>query len=310
VIFIRQMYGSALQPQQMKTPDPLRRKCAGAVRGTGLREFGASKRPNTLWRLTMIRSIFLRLCIASAGLFATSAAHAADIKVLTAGAMKSVVLALQPGFEAQSGHKLVVDNGTAGDLARRIGGGEAFDVAIITPPIVAELIKQGKLAAGTDANIAAVGIGVAVKEGAAKPAIATVEEFKQALLAAGTVAYIDPRAGGSSGIYFDKLLEKLGIADAVRAKAKLKASGYVAELIVSGEADLAIHQISEILPVKGVTLVGPLPAEIQNFTIYTVGLSPSANNADAAKAFAGYLASPAVDAILTPRGLTRAPASK
>jgi molybdate transport system substrate-binding protein len=258
----------------------------------------------------MARLIFIGFCIASAGLFAASAAHAADIKVLTAGAMKSVVLALQPGFEAQSGHKLTIDNGTAGDLARRIGGGEAFDVAIITPAVVSDLMKQGKLAAGTDANIAAVGIGVAVKEGAVKPAIATVEEFKQALLAARNVAYIDPKAGGSSGIYFDKLLEKLGIADVVRAKAKLKAGGYVAEMIVSGEADLAIHQISEILPVKGVMLVGPLPAEIQNFTIYTVAINTSARDADAAKAFAAYLASPAADAILTPRGLTRAPATK
>ncbi len=250
--------------------------------------------------------------IASTALLWTAVApvHAADIRVLTAGAMKSVVLALQPGFEAQTGHRLTIDNGTAGDLARRIGGGEAFDVAIITPAVVADLIKQTKIAAGTEANIAAVGIGVAVKEGAVKPAIATVEEFKQALLAARNVAYIDPKAGGSSGIYFDKLLEKLGIADAVRAKAKLKVGGYVAELIVSGEADLAIHQISEILPVKGVTLVGPLPAEIQNFTVYTVGLGTSTRDADAAKAFAAYLLSPAADASLTPRGLTRAPQQK
>jgi molybdate transport system substrate-binding protein len=233
--------------------------------------------------------------------------QAADIKVLTAGAMKSVVLALQPGFEAQTGHKLIIDNDTAGGLAKRIGGGEAFDVTIITPATVADLVKQGKITTGTDANIAAVGIGVAVKDGAAKPAIGTVEELKQALLAASSVAYIDPKAGGSSGIYFDKLLEKLGIADAVRAKAKLKAGGYVAEMLVSGEADLAIHQISEILPVKGVALVGPLPAEVQSITIYTAGVSAATLNAEAAKAFAAYLSAPATDAVLTMRGMTRAP---
>lgn len=245
----------------------------------------------------------LLACIASV----STPAHAADIKVLTAGAMRSVIVALQPGFEAQSGHKLTIDNGTAGDLARRIGGGEAFDIAIITPAVVADLIKQAKLVAGTDVNIAAVGIGVAVKEGAAIPSIRTVDEFRQALLAARAVAYIDPKAGGSSGIYFDKLLEKLGIADAIRAKAKLKSGGYVAELVANGDADLAIHQISEILPVKGVTLVGPLPAEIQNYTIYTAGIGAGALDPNAAKAFAVFLAGPAADAVLISRGLTRAP---
>ncbi len=253
----------------------------------------------------MIRSVLVRCCVAAVGWSATASAHAADIKVLTAGAMKSVVLALQPGFEAQTGHKLTIDNGTAGDLSRRIGGGEAFDVAIVTPAVVTDLVKQGKIAAGTDANIATVGIGVAVKEGAANPAIATVDEFKQALLAARAVAYIDPKAGGSSGIYFDKLLEKLGIADAVRAKAKLKAGGYVAELLVSGDADLAIHQISEILPVKGVTLVGPLPAEIQNLTVYTAGTSAATRDLAASGAFTTYLKGAEADAVLTAKGMRR-----
>ncbi len=254
----------------------------------------------------MIRGVLALCCVAAVGWSATGSADAADIKVLTAGAMKSVVLALQPGFEAQTGHKLTIDNGTAGDLSRRIGGGEAFDVGIITPAVVADLIKQGKIAAGTGANIATVGIGVAVKEGAAKPAIATVDEFKRALLAARAVAYIDPKAGGSSGIYFDKLLDTLGIADAVRSKAMLKSGGYVAELVASGEADLAIHQISEILPVKGAVLVGPLPAEIQSFTIYTTGIGAAAREVGAAKAFAAYLASPAADDALMARGMTRA----
>ena len=254
----------------------------------------------------MIRNVLALFCAVAVSLAAAATAHAAEIKVLTAGAMKAVVLALQPGFEAHSGHKLTIDNGTAGDLLRRIGGGEAFDVAIITPAAIADLIKQTKIVSGSEANVAAVGIGVAVKGGAAKPAIATVEDFKQTLLAARAVAYIDPKAGGSSGIYFDKLLEKLGIADAVRSKAKLKAGGYVAELVASGEADIAIHQISEILPVKGVVLVGPLPADIQNYTVYTTGVSAAARDAGAANAFAAYLVSPVADAALIARGMTRA----
>jgi molybdate transport system substrate-binding protein len=253
----------------------------------------------------MIRHVLALGCVAAISWANAATAYAADIKVLTAGAMKAVVLALQPGFEAKTGHKLTIDNGTAGDLASRIASGEAFDVAIITPAVIADLTKQAKVVAGSDANIAAVGIGVAVKEGAAKPPIGTVDEFKQALLAARSVAYIDPKAGGSSGIYFDKLLEKLGIADAVRAKAKLKAGGYVADLVASGEADLAIHQISEILPVKGVTLVGPLPAEIQNLTVYTASLSATARDVEASAVLIAYLKGADADAILTAKGMRR-----
>lgn len=236
---------------------------------------------------------------------AASAASAADIRVLTAGAMKSVVLAVKPAFEAKTGHTLIVDNGTVGDLVRRIATGEAFEVAIVTPSAIDDLTRQGKLVPGINLHIAAVGIGVAVKDGAPKPAIATVEQFKQALLAARAVAYIDPKAGGSSGIYLDKLLDKLGIGDAVRAKAKLKSGGYVAELVASGEADLAIHQISEILLVKGVTLVGPLPKEIQNTTIYAAGVGANAQSAAAAASFVEALKSDATTTILAAKGMTR-----
>src|SRR5215475_14957036 len=132
---------------------------------------------------------------------AASAANAAEIKVLTAGAFKQVLVALVPDFEKATGHKVVVDNDTAGALARRIKGGEAFDVAIITPGAIDDLAKDGKVVAGSRANLARVGIGVMVREGAPRPDISTVEAFKRAVLEAKTVAYIDPASGGSSGIY-------------------------------------------------------------------------------------------------------------
>ncbi|MGC1696544.1 MAG: substrate-binding domain-containing protein, partial [Pseudolabrys sp.] len=190
---------------------------------------------------------------------AGSAANAAEVKVLTAGAFKQVVLALVPDYERQTGNHVTVDNGTTGQLKGRIDGGEAFDIVVITPAVVDQMTASGKVAAGSKINLASVDIGVVVKEGAQKPDISTVEKFKEALLKAKSVAYIDPASGGSSGIYVDKLVEKLGIADQIRPKAKLKKGGYVAELIASGEAELGVHQISEIVPVKGVTLVGPLP---------------------------------------------------
>jgi len=146
---------------------------------------------------------------------AGSAALAAEVKILTAGAFKQVVLELVPDYEKQTGNKVVVDNDTAGALKKRIEGGEAFDVAVITPGVVDELAGAGKIAAGSRVNVASVGVGVVVKDGAPKPDVSTVEAFKRALLAAKSVAYIDPASGGSSGIYIDKLLDRLGIADQI-----------------------------------------------------------------------------------------------
>ncbi|HSP49506.1 MAG TPA: molybdate ABC transporter substrate-binding protein [Pseudolabrys sp.] len=230
-------------------------------------------------------------------------ANAAEIKVLTAGAYKQVVLALVPDFEKQTGHKVTVDNGTTGQLKKRIEGGEAFDLLVITPAMVDEMIASGKLAAGSQVKLASVGVGVVVKEGAPKPDISTVDKFKQALLAAKSVAYIDPMSGGSSGIYVDKLLVKLGIAEQIKPKAKLKQGGHVADLIVSGEAELGIHQISEIVPVKGAALVGPLPKEIQNTTTYASGLSASAKDKDAVKELIKYLSGPDAAAVLKSKGM-------
>jgi molybdate transport system substrate-binding protein len=233
-------------------------------------------------------------------------ATAAEIKVLTAGAFKQVVLALVPDFEKQTGNKVTVDNGTTGELTKRVNGGEAFDILVITPAVVEEMIASGKLAAGSRVMLASVGVGVMVKEGAPKPDVSTVEAFKQALLAAKSVAYIDPASGGSSGIYIDKLLVKLGIADQIKPKAKLKKGGYVADLIASGEAELGIHQISEIVPVKGVTLVGPLPKEIQSTTTYAAGLSASARDKDAAEELTKYLSGPDAAAVLKSKGMSPA----
>jgi molybdate transport system substrate-binding protein len=233
------------------------------------------------------------------------AARAAEIKLLTAGAMRAVVVALLPDFEKETGHKVAIDNATAGTLKKRIEDGEAFDVAIITPAVVDDLAGKGKIVAGSRIDLAKVGMGVAVKEGAAVPDIGSVEAFKRMLLAAKSVAYIDPKAGGSSGIYFDKLLDRLGIGDQIRPKAKLKQGGYVAELVASGEAEVAIHQISEIVPVKGAILVGPLPADVQNFTTYSAGLGAAARDAAAAKALIQFIAGPASGPILKTKGMEK-----
>jgi molybdate transport system substrate-binding protein len=146
-----------------------------------------------------------------------------------------------------------------------------------------------------------------VKEGAPVPDISSVEAFKTALKGAKSVAYIDPASGGSSGIYLTGLFDKLGIAADIKPKAKLKQGGYVAELIANGEAELGLHQISEILPVKGVKLVGPLPAEIQNYTTYTAAAGVQAQQKDGAEAMLKLLAGPQGEAVLKARGMERPP---
>ncbi len=142
----------------------------------------------------------------------SATAVAAEIRVLTAGAFKQVVLALVPDFEKQSGHKVTVDNDTAGALKKRLEGGEAFDLAVITPVVVDDLVSKGKIVGGSKVNLATVGVGVVVKEGAPKPDVSTVEAFKKALLAAKSVAYIDPASGGSSKSLSTNCLNDLALA--------------------------------------------------------------------------------------------------
>jgi molybdate transport system substrate-binding protein len=241
--------------------------------------------------------------IAGALLLGAQTAGAAEIKVLTAGAFKQVLLAVVPQYEKQTGNTVKVENDTVGGLVKRIEGGDAFDVVIVSPAAIDNLAKAGKVAAGSHSDLARVGVGIVVKEGAPRPDISSVDAVKRALVAAKSVAYIDPASGGSSGIFVDRLLDKLGIAGDIKPKAKLIPGGLVAEHIANGEAEIGIHQISEILPVKGVTLVGPLPTEIQNYTTYAAGLGTGAKDADAAKALIKLLAGPDAAAVFKSKGM-------
>jgi len=243
------------------------------------------------------------LVLASVLALSAQLALADTLKVLTTGAYKQVLMALVPGFEARTGHKLEVDNDTAGALSRRIAAGETFDVLVLTPGGLKPLAANGKVVPDSVTDLGRAAIGVAVKDGTPLPAMGTVEEFKQAVLNAKKVAYIDPAAGGSSGIYLDGLFQRMGIAQAVRAKAVLVPGGLVATRLVSGEADLAIHQISEILPVAGVTLVGPLPEAIQNYTTYAGAVSGSTRKAQAARDFLATLSGPQAQEVLRSKGM-------
>ncbi|GAB3762469.1 substrate-binding domain-containing protein [Ramlibacter monticola] len=233
------------------------------------------------------------------------AAHAAaaELKVLSAGAFKPVLVALQPAFEQQTGHRLRIENDTAGALQKRIAGGEAFDLVFSSPASLKPLREGGQVAAEEPVPLAQVAIGVAVRRGAPLPDISTVEAFRSAVLHARSVAYIDPAAGGSSGIYLDGLFERWGIGPIVRAKAVLVPGGLVATRVVDGSADLGIHQISEILAVPEAVLVGPLPAEIQNYTVYAGALAAQTKEAAAARELLAALRGTGAVQILRAKGM-------
>lgn len=243
-----------------------------------------------------------RLLFLSLVLLVTGQAAAAELHVLTAGAYKPVVADLAPDFETRTGHRLVVANDTAGALVWRIEAGEAFDLVVLPAGALDDLARKG-LVAGAATPLARVGVGVVVKAGAPRPDIATTAAFRDAVVAAPSVAYIDPAAGGSSGVYLDCLFARLGIAETVRARAVLVPGGLVAERVVRGEAQLGIHQISEILAVPGANLVGPLPAEIQNSTVYAGGISARAVEPDAARALLATLGGDAARALLARKGM-------
>jgi len=226
-----------------------------------------------------------------------------ELKMLHAGAITQVVRGVVPQFERDTGHKVTLHRDTAGALTKLIESGEAFDVGLLTPEAVDKLTEKGRFVPASRTSIARVGVGVVVKEGTPLPDIGTVAAFRQALLDAKSVAYIDPHAGGSSGIYVAGLLEKMGIAREVNAKAKLIHGGAVATHIANDVAELGVHQISEILPVKGIVLVGPLPQEIQNYTTYAAGVGANARHPDEARALIRAFVAPKNADLIRSKGL-------
>ena len=228
----------------------------------------------------------------------------AEIKVMSAGAVKPMVAALGAEFERATGNKLNLNFGTAGALRDRIKGGEAADLVVLSESIIDGLDKLGLIVAGSVTDLGRTVTGVVVREGAAMPDISTPEAFKQALLKAKSVAYTDPKAGGSGGIMFAAMLEKLGIAEEVNKKAVLGKGGVdVTISIVEGRAELGTTFISEVLPIKGAKVVGPLPGDLYNANTYTGAIHAGAAAREGAAALLRYLVNPATRARWTAAGL-------
>jgi molybdate transport system substrate-binding protein len=227
------------------------------------------------------------------------AAVAAEVKVMAGAGMSGAFAELVPQFERATGHKIVIQYGGGATLKKQIEAGEAFDVAIIDSHEVDALIKQGKIAADTRSDVVRVGIGVAVREGAPKPDISTVDAFKDTLLNAKSITYAPQ---GSTGRHLPKVLDRLGIADQVKGKTKLNALDRVAQAVAAGEVELAIGGIPS-LSAKGVQLVGLLPAELQSWFVNTAGVSSTAKQPDAAKGLIKYLATPEAAAVIKAKGM-------
>jgi molybdate transport system substrate-binding protein len=234
---------------------------------------------------------------AAAGLLLSQAApaSAADITLLCSNALKSVIDELHPQFEKASGHKLHIIYNATGPLKAQIEKGQPFDVAIFGVGAIDELIKQGKLAGRTD--IARSALGVAIRKGARKPDIATTAGFKQMLTNAKSVAYNEV---GLTGAYMKGLLRRLDLVEALKGKT---VNARAAEAVAEGKAEIGITQISEILPVKGAELAGPLPPDIQQNTVFPAAISAASKEPAAAKALLKYLGSPAAVRLIKSKGL-------
>ena len=239
-------------------------------------------------------------CVGIFSVLASGAiANAADVKVLSTVGVKSVVEALAPQFERETGHRLTITFGVSNIMKRDIAAGESFDLAIMTAPVADELIEQGKIVAATRTDVARGGIGIAVRAGTPKPDIGSVDALKRALLEAESISYSKE---GASGIYFAGLLERLGIAEAMKAKTKYGAAN-VGDLVATGEAQLGVQLITELMPVSGIQIVGPLPAQVQSYVVLTAGVGTQAREPGAAEAFLRFLTAPAAAPVIRSKGL-------
>jgi molybdate transport system substrate-binding protein len=231
---------------------------------------------------------------------AVTTAQAAELKVVSGNGARAAVQELSAQFERASGHKVSLRFEVNAALKRKIEAGETFDVAILNPPVLDDLIRQGKVVAGTRADIGRAGLGVAVRTGAQKPDIGSVDAFRRALLAAKSVAY---PGEGASGIYFVGLLDRLGIAAEMKPKLKPMAAEDTVEVVARGEADMVVVVSSRIFDVNGVAPVGPLPAELQTMIGFAAGMGAAAREPDAAKALIRFLTAPEAAPVLKTKGV-------
>ena len=244
-------------------------------------------------------------------LFLTTAATAAEVRVMISGGLTAAYNALVPQFERSTGHKVLTAYGpsmgtTINAIPVRLERGEPADVLIMVGYALGDLVKQGKVVADSRVDLVKSPIGVAVKSGAQKPDISSAQAIKSALLAAKTIAYSD----SASGVYVStEMFQKLGIAEEMKDKARKIPATPVGEIVARGDAEIGFQQISELRPVAGIDIVGPLPDELQKITVFSAGIATVSREPDAGKALIKFLASPEARDTLVKSGLDPIPAS-
>jgi molybdate transport system substrate-binding protein len=232
------------------------------------------------------------------------AAEAAEIKVICAVGMQPVMQDIGPMFERVTGHKLAITFATGGATVQRVRDGEATDVAIAIQQGIDSLVKAGKLQASTVTTLASTGISVAVRKGATKPDISSPEALKRTLLAAKSTTYLNPADGGASGIHFAKVLDHLGIADEMKSKTVFAPrASEVGALVARGEAEIGVLQFQLLFSVPGIDIVGPLPGDLQSTTVFSIAISDTAKDAQAAKALTDFLRTPEAVAVIKAKGM-------
>ena len=227
-------------------------------------------------------------------------ASAAELKIFGSRVTKMMMADLGPQFEQSTGHRLAVVTDVAAVMKRRIESGEPFDLAVLVDFQTDALIKDGRLLADTRADIMKAGIGVAVKRGAPKPDIGTVEAFKRTLLAARSITYLKE---GASTIHLDKVFARLGIADAIKPKTVQPTTESVSEMVAAGEVELGIIVIPNILSVPGAEVVGPIPDEVQSWIMFTAGVSARSPNQQAGRDLIKLLKSPSTIPLIKAKGM-------
>jgi molybdate transport system substrate-binding protein len=251
----------------------------------------------------MIKTMGRLAAIAGMLLAQATWVDAAEIKVFSTVGIKSVLDELIPKFEKSTGHKLEMTWSTAALLTKRVQSGEQADALLLINSNVETLLKESKIVPGTDTLFGQSVFAVGVKTGASKPDISSPEALKKSLLAAKAISYSDPASGGASGVYIAKQIERMGIAEEMKAKTKHPPSGGLSgTLLISGEADIAINSKPELLSVPGVEVVGPLPGDMAFTVVYAAAVQTGAAQTEAAKAFVNYLKSPEAQAVFKAKG--------
>ena len=234
---------------------------------------------------------------------APSVALSSDLRVLSGSGVQPVLNEIIPQFERALGHRVSIVYGTVGEMADRVQKGEVADMVIASGPQIESLEKLGKVVAGTRTDLAKTGVGLFVRKGAPKPDISSVEAFKRTMLASKSIGWNDPAAGAPVSIYMLGAFERMGIANEMKAKTTaFKQRSERFEAVARGDVEIGFNQISEIVAASGVDLLGPLPAAIQHYTLFTAGIVASSANQEAAKAMLAFIASPAAKAAMQTKG--------